>query len=78
MSEQPEKKEAGPSAHPTPSETLHGNSDGPPKAVSEVQETKVNPEKKKREYKDFAHDEEKATRMSPPRFLALSSHTPCS
>jgi hypothetical protein len=65
MSEQPEKKEAGPSTHPTPPETLHDNSDSH-KAVSEVQETKPAQEKKKREYKDFAHDEEKATRMCPP------------
>jgi len=74
MSEQPQKKEAGPSTDPTPPQTLHGNGD-PEKGASEVQETKGNPEKKKREYKEFTHDEEKATRMShnpPVSFLALS------
>lgn len=78
MSEQPEKKEAGPSTDPTPPQTLHDNSD-PEKGVSEVQETKGTEPKKQREYKEFEHEDEKATRMShmshlsPARFLALSS-----
>lgn len=70
MSEQPSKKEAGPSTDPTPPQTVHDTPD-PEKVSPEVQETKGNQEKKKREYKEFTHDEEKATRMShllPPRF----------
>lgn len=63
MSEQPSKKEAGPSTDPTPPQTVH-ESGNPEKGTPEVQETKGGQEKKTREYKEFAHDEEKATRMS--------------
>ena len=65
MSVQPEKKEAGPSTDPTPPQTLHDNADHD-RTATEVQEVKPAPEqdKKKREYKEFAHDENKATRMS--------------
>jgi len=80
MSEQPSKKEAGPSTDPTPPQTLHDNGD-PKKGVSEVQETNATQGKKQREYKDFAHDEEKATRMShllfPPIFLPSHPRTAC-
>jgi hypothetical protein len=73
MSEQPEKKEAGPTTDPTPPQTLHGNGD-PEKGVSEVQETKATQQNKKREYKEFTHDEGKATRAS--YFLLASFSRP--
>ena len=77
MSEQPQKKEAGPSTDATPPQTLHSNSD-PNKAVSEVQEVKSTQDKKKREYKEFEHDEEKATRMSRLAPSPSRPHTACS
>ncbi len=75
MSEQPDKKEAGPSTDPTPPQTHHDNAD-PDRAASGVQETKPTQEKKKRDYNEFTHDEHKATRMSCfllARFLPLLS-----
>ena len=72
MSEQPEKKEAGPSTDPTPPQTLNDNAD-PDKATSGVQEIKPTQEKKKREYNEFTHDEHKATRMSYSLLTSFSS-----
>lgn len=62
MSEPVAEKEAGPAQEP----------------ATNGADTTAPPEKRKREYKDFGHEEEKATRMCSTIFFPSSNPSPVS
>ena len=65
------EKEAPPTQEPQDAK----NDQQPSSGTVTPQEGGDVPEKKKREYKDFGHDEEKATRESLIFLAAFSAHT---